>query len=624
MVEEVEQNINSNERDISFYLGIQAEVLASNPSDRSTYTLRTYRIIRNRAIVAIKQNNKLDLDKYLVEANKQYQNGRALLHARLNKTKDQQTAASLNDSFNKHTANLTNESLTRFNNYASTLFAICASGYTSIMFTQKILIETFGLAASGPAIPVIISLALFNIILDKIIFDLVEKLIREHYDKDFSLTLDNRELIKFAILVFIAIVCLSLGPAFYIIPAALLLYTAGYFINYMLQINQLGDTVDKIISLFKGNTEFDGITLSQNQLNLMKVGCALSIVYAIAMASLAAKWILPVIGGAALLGSLASPLGIIVCIALVIYGIIYGLLTARGWANLVLLDARLKKTHHFGLLSFGAVKLYLSKLTSEFDGYWDSFKNKTTEFFYNLLILILLGIQGEFNSRAAKKCVNIFFDHFLIGTLVFLLKLTRTILRVTLGALSMYGLFYTLDEGCSAIGETLGSPETGEALTAFNFAAQAPFMIKNVAEIALPTETPAPDKEKPSPLNLGTRFLIEFYRILNAGRNMLVPTGGEVPQTANHIAIASSTATASYIAVKPAADNLVVLQESMQRKDAATMNTEHKKSSTETTDQYAKQYTANIVNYWKTKHAVKKTAQIQATTNPQPLVSNLN
>jgi hypothetical protein len=581
MVDEAKQHISSDTHDISFYLDIQEIILTSfaesNPTHPWSFKRQAYRIIRKRALELQKHDKQVTLTEQIERELKQYNNGRALLHARLNDKA---------------------ENLKYFNHYASTLFAICASGYSTIMFTQKILIDTFHLSASGPAIPVIISLAIVNIMMDEFIFNIMEDVLKNYYGEDYCLSLDDRELIKFAMLLIIAIVCCTLG--YYIIPAALLLFTAGYFVNYMLQINQLGDTVNKIISLFKGRTVFDGLSLSSEQLNLIKTGCFLSIVYAIAMASLAAKWILPVIGGAAFLGSLASPIGIIVCIALIAYGIIYGLLTARGWSNLVLLDARLKRDRGFGLLSVAALKLYLQMASVEFNGYWAGFKENGIEFFANLLIVFLLAIQGKCNAVAAKKCTTIFFNHFLLGTFIFLLKMTRATFRVTLGVLSMYGLFYTLDEGCRAIGSTINSPETGAALTLFNFTAQTPFMLKNAAEIALPDQTPASNKKIVAPLNIFSQMMIEGYRIINAGRNMLIPMGGEMPSSEKDAAIAVSTAAASYTAVKPAADNLIMLQEKMQQKG----------SEAKAAQQYTKTNTHILFNQWRAYVASKKSKSL--------------
>jgi hypothetical protein len=366
----------------------------------------------------------------------------------------------------------------------NTLYGLYASSYSTIMFTDSLLIGTFGLTFTNPMGIAIVSIALVNIVLDKYLFDLLEKLLL------IKINAEKREMAKFLLLLLASIVCLSLGH--YIIPLVLLAFMSGYFINYMLQQGQLSDTVIKIFLTRDENGHlrlFQGFMQDHVSRNTLWLGALLSIVFAAAMAALAAKWLLPFIGGAALLGSLLSPLGIIVCAALAVYGTIWFFLVMRGWADLIQLDAQLKTQYDCGIFSWFAVLMFV-----------DKFIEGMKEYYYR-----------------PWKIIYLLFSIF-----------------------SMYGMVYTINVGCATIGDYINSAETGMALTVLNSAAQTPFMLKNAAIAALPEE-----EVDIKSLGLFARCQIECYRLINAIRQAFVPNGGEVPHNTQESLLIFSTAAAS-------------------------------------------------------------------------------
>ncbi|MGA2654469.1 MAG: hypothetical protein ABSF18_00625, partial [Gammaproteobacteria bacterium] len=211
--------------------------------------------------------------------------------------------------------------------FFNTIFGIYASSYATIMFVEKILIENYAyiFTMSTPAAIAVVGIAIFNLLLDKFLFDYFWK----------NSTLDDRENVKLLMLVVIAAVCIPLE--IYVIPIALVLYTAGYFMNYMLQKGNIAQVINKMF--FTQDDDgvhrwFEGFAIEANakfnntHYAILYFGTfGLSALYGTAMATLAAMWIYPAIAGFATLavgmGFAISPLGLLICLPLVAYGVLY-------------------------------------------------------------------------------------------------------------------------------------------------------------------------------------------------------------------------------------------------------------------------------------------------------------
>ena len=284
----------------------------------------------------------------------------------------------------------------------------------------------------------------------------------ETVDSRFFL-LNYRENFKFLILAITAGVLMTFGH--YVIPIVLLLFTASYFINYTLQLNKLGDTINKIFftldgngipRLFEGFRAIDGIALSNAHLNFIKFGSIVSLFYVIAVIGIFATWvfpILPVIGGFAI-GAVA------VSVILAIYGITYGFLAARGWADLMKLDARLRM---------------------DYEGSWGIFSPRAwLEFFANMCKGVITYSNYIATQIRSTHALGAFI--FILSELGLVsLKLSQMIFCI----LVLPATFNTISIGGDTIGKYLGD-EVGKVLTYGAFTANTPFAVKSALNVALP------------------------------------------------------------------------------------------------------------------------------------------
>jgi hypothetical protein len=417
---------------------------------------------------------------------------------------------------------------------ANTLFGIYASGYATIMFVEKILLETYSqyFMLTTPAAFAIIGIALFNLLLDKYLFDYF-------WEKS---TLDDRENFKLIMIIMIAIVCIPLE--FYVIPIALLLYTAGYFINYMLQKGKLAEVINKIFftqdedgvpRMFEGFAIEANVKFNITHYFMLYTGTfGLSVLYGIAMAALAVMWIYPTVAGFATLavgiGFAASPLGVLICIPLIAYGVIYAFFTSQAWARLVALHAKLSQRTTFKNIGFGKfLLLAFSELIIKFiDAITDYLKAVSTE-------------MKTWNKKDSWQILGII----LWGTL----SLTWKLVKVAFSILTFYGMYYMLDQACEAIGEFINHAETGVVLAQINYIAQAPLMAQQAVNVILEKDI----KDEHLPWYSEMRMTI--FRGFNAVRTAFVPIGGEQASSSTERLLVASTGGASFVLVDPAMKN---------------------------------------------------------------------
>lgn len=420
---------------------------------------------------------------------------------------------------------------------ANTLFGTYASAYATIMFVEKILLENYGhiFTLTTPAAIAIVSIALFNLLLDKYLFDLF-------WQKS---TLDDRENFKLMMLIIIAIVCCPLE--IYVIPVALLLYTAGYFMNYMLQKGKLTEAINKIFNtpdedgvprLFEGYAVAHNIKFNNYHYALLFGGVfGLSLMYGVAMAALAAMWIYPAIASFASLavglGFAISPLGLLVCMPLVAYGIFYAIFIAQAWATLIGLYANLKQDPDHANLSFGGFMWVV------FQRLYERYTQGIAKYFNE--------ISKEINTWKHKTVLII------LGTVAWgTLTLTWKLIQVSFSVLTFYGMYYMLDQACQVISEFIKHDEASAVLTPVSYVAQTPVMLQQADSVATP-ETIQSHNDEGLPKYSEARIL--FYRIFNALRVALVPIGGEQMSSSTDRLVVASTAGASFVLVESAIKN---------------------------------------------------------------------
>lgn len=356
-------------------------------------------------------------------------------------------------------------------NKINTLFGLCASTNTTTMFTQEILMKhlTLSLSSTTPVFYLLLIAITFNLIMDYVIFDQLEKRV----DKRF-LSLNYRENIKFALLTINAIVLISLG--YYVIPIALLLFTASYFINYTLQMDKLGDTFIKLFLTKDASGKrkiFAGFNLSNEHLNVLKIGSVFSLIYVLTVIAVFGKWVIPLLTDVVLFGSgMMSPLGFLLGAILVIYGISYGLLAVRGWADLMQLDADLRMQHKFenGLFSLQAVGLYFNKIGEGFVNYWQDAGKSFDKFCDDIAKQAWWDVGGAILGAFAE-----------FGLLC--LKMLQIVFSIVILP-AMYNL---LSVGGSELSKFfIDSKQIGVYFTAGAFAGNTAFAMQSAMKVSLP------------------------------------------------------------------------------------------------------------------------------------------
>lgn len=443
-----------------------------------------------------------------------------------------------------------NNFVSRHQNKANTLFGVFASSNTTAMVAQEILLKKLplSLSATSPIGILILWTILFNVILDRFLFDHIEKSTKKH------ISIKQREGIKF--LFICIVVAFLIGFGYYVIPIILILFTASYFINYALQMGKLKETIKKLfftldkegIPRFLEGFRKDGdIELSSRHILFLKVGFATSMVYAVVVGAIFAKWVFPLIAGAVFLGSMASPIGILVCAALVIYGLIYAMLAMRGWADLAQLDVWLKNTYGAGIFSWAAVKHFGRKLASGLSTYWQEVGASGLQFFQNLHMLFSFSSNRAERFDALLNCLSGIGGFFAeIG--IVLLK----IVQIAFSILVPYGMFNLLESGGEEIGKFIHSNKTGQALALGTCVANTPLIVKSVATVVLPEEK----KEIPTGF---ARLMMTLYYMMNFSASGLLSTDGKLPVTSNEnkleihpwrmMAMCSSSAISSAITI---------------------------------------------------------------------------
>ncbi len=417
------------------------------------------------------------------------------------------------------------EFLKKYQNGANTLFGIYASTNTTIMVTQKILIAKLGFTLLWPIAVMIVGLSVFNICLDKFLFDAFDE----------SLSLNAREGIKLFLLILVALISFLVGyfltlAVFYTIPVVLLLFLASYFINSMLQNNTLAGTVMKIFytqdengipSWFEGFKKFNSngkeFELTNRHLFSIKAGAFFSIVYAMAVAGVFAKWVLPVI---ATLGVMAWPVTIIVCAGLVLYVTIYGLLTTQAWADLMQADIESKERNGFGIFSLDSVKILGIKILIALLVYTWGVLDGLSSFLNNSYICVF----GSDKITRSSAFLNILS---LLGQLcIGIMKLCLRAIVIAISVFAPYGMYNTLYSGCEKIAGSLFAL----IVTPVTCLANAPFVGTNAIKGIVPQE------ENPDPKSgqaTGWNWRILFYQTINSLCNSLLPNKGEIPSNAD-------------------------------------------------------------------------------------------
>jgi hypothetical protein len=403
------------------------------------------------------------------------------------------------------------------------------------MFVEKILIENYAyiFTMSTPAAIAVVGIAIFNLLLDKFLFDYFWK----------NSTLDDRENVKLLMLVVIAAVCIPLE--IYVIPIALVLYTAGYFMNYMLQKGNIAQVINKMF--FTQDDDgvhrwFEGFAIEANakfnntHYAILYFGTfGLSALYGTAMATLAAMWIYPAIAGFATLavgmGFAISPLGLLICLPLVAYGVLYALFTAQAWARLVgqyvnLTQNKQYKDYGYGEFLLLALGLVLAKLA-------------------NGIIKYIEGMVQAYDDLKGKSVLKI------VGSISWgVLSLTWKLIQISLSILTFYGMYYMLDQACQAMGEFVNNTNTGNVLTPISYTAQAPVMLQQSYNVAKPEEI-----EKTNYLPWYSEMRISLFRLFNAMRVAYVPNGGELASSSTEQLVVASTGGASFVLVDSAMKN---------------------------------------------------------------------
>ncbi len=468
-------------------------------------------------------------------------------------------AASLIKPASKHHENKLPK-IDKYETAANIYFGVYASAYTTVMFTDKILLARFGdiFFLTQPVGVAIVSVAIVNIILDQYLFDQLEKLLNylgvlEYFNKK-TLTLEDRENIKFFMF---AVVALTTGlMGYYLIPAALLLFTTGYFVNSMLQMNQLADTINKFFftkdkqgvnRFLLGYTRFEYMDrngqlkmaeFTSTQWGILCSGIVLSCFYAVTMAALVAKWIYPLseglATGMAIFGLTSNPLGILFCVTLIPYAIIYGLLLAKRWAELIQLDVVLKKNYNGnGIFSSVALSIFFGNVINGISHYWVNVGEKFKKFGNDFMLMFN---DNQSTSDQATTDVLYALGAFVLGVIELLLKF----IRVVISMLLLYGIYYMLNDVYAAISEII-NPKAAQALLWVNFSAQIPFSTKSMAREMLPDE-----KADTMHLSAWAQLRVIFYGAMNAMRSALVPNGGELATKPEENLLNASSAGTSY------------------------------------------------------------------------------
>lgn len=439
----------------------------------------------------------------------------------------------------------------RNQNKANILFGLCASTNTTTMVTQEVLLKylTMPWVTAPPIVFLILISIAYQMIMNKILSQL-------------ALTNLEKEQIKFILIILASIFLFSFG--YYILPIGLLLFSASYFINYNLQLNKLGETVinlfltmDERYNLswaegFKKKLE-DGVEteLTENDFRILNAGCALSVFYVIAVIGVFAKWVFPIILA---LGNpwIVIPACILMGIILALYGVIYGLLAARSWANLLHLDAKLKKQNKGGIFSLKALDLFWHALITRFKAYWANAWEGCNNLFFNVLVILFLprdlkwiALKDSFRIIATAAIEIVLLCVKLIQ--VFLVLLFFPIFSAMEGVLSSGG--DTVGNGLSEeilkgpYGKQIGNT-TSEVITYAAVAANTPFAMQTAANAVLP------EKINPN-MSIGDKINELFLRIFqfsNAAAVAGQSNDGQVPDNQAEVVKVSGLATLSLTA----------------------------------------------------------------------------
>ncbi|MGA2654971.1 MAG: hypothetical protein ABSF18_03205 [Gammaproteobacteria bacterium] len=392
-------------------------------------------------------------------------------------------------------------------NPANTMFGIYVGAQLTFMLSSTVFPVFFGLTFSVAMLPAILIIIIFNVLFDKILYQIFAHLIlsSEFLKKIFGseFNVDSKEDFKFFVLVVAAIICFSLGV--YYIPAALLIFSAAYFVNFYLQSGHLTKAIRKLFfSIDKETCErslgigykyekiklSDTITvdivLNQWELTLIKFASLFSIFFGVAMAALFAKWVFPVIISAAFFGSMVSPLGIVVIAGLVLYGIVYAILTASAWAELVQFNHAYQKqygaeiTFGYGVLSIHALVKLFNHIR---DGFYNYYKEAKQTFSLRMRGMQLLFIKDKRLEGLGELFLGL--TQFIIASI----SLIWRIFKLAICIIAPYGMWCALDKASLKLIDILQaftSKEVatglGAATTWINAIAKGPFIVKSALE----------------------------------------------------------------------------------------------------------------------------------------------
>jgi hypothetical protein len=389
----------------------------------------------------------------------------------------------------------------------NTIFGIYVGAQLTIMLSTTVFPNLFGFVLSLSFGYALLGIIVFNILFDMVLYQLFEGLLRSSsfLQKIFGdkLNKKSKENFKFFILAITAIICISIGC--YYIPAALLIFSAAYFVNYYLQSGALTNAIRKLfLTVDKATGEWSvgmgykyvkfklptgqiiDVILTNFELNIIKFATVFSAFFGIAMAALFAKWVFPLLISATFLGTMASPLGIAICAGLVIYGITYSILTASAWGDLIQLNHAYQQQFGkeifigYGIFSPHAIRQLFSFLWKDFSKFCDE---AIITFFWRIIGISYVFVKGRRLEGLGELILG------LTQFIVALITLCWRLAKFAICIIAPYGMWSALDKASIKLAAMLEAfmaehvaTGIGSATTWINSIAKGPFIIKSAFE----------------------------------------------------------------------------------------------------------------------------------------------